>query len=108
RKELFAFKNSVTPKQGEVVSFTVEVPTGPKKPTLAVSYCTNEDPREGALPLHPILLPWSSLQSSKTASGPRDIPELKGGDWARGRAIFFGDQALCSRCHKVRGDGGKI
>jgi putative heme-binding domain-containing protein len=37
-----------------------------------------------------------------------EAPELKGGSWARGRQIFFSDQAQCSRCHQVAGQGGKI
>src|SRR5262249_18378022 len=35
-------------------------------------------------------------------------PELKGGDWLRGRRVFFSDEATCSKCHSVRGAGGKI
>jgi putative heme-binding domain-containing protein len=30
---------------------------------------------------------------------------LAGGNWARGRRIFFGQQAACSRCHKYGGQG---
>ena len=38
----------------------------------------------------------------------RYIPELKGGDWARGRALFHGETAKCSTCHKVGGRGAEI
>ena len=35
-------------------------------------------------------------------------PELDGGDWARGRKIFFGEQAACFKCHQTGGEGGEI
>src|SRR5207245_1476401 len=31
-----------------------------------------------------------------------------GGDWERGRKIFFGDSAACSKCHQVGSEGGTI
>jgi putative heme-binding domain-containing protein len=34
--------------------------------------------------------------------------DLEGGDWARGREIFFGAKSRCSSCHRVRGEGGVI
>src|SRR5581483_900415 len=30
------------------------------------------------------------------------------GDWARGRAVFFSDQAACSKCHAIWGRGGSV
>jgi putative heme-binding domain-containing protein len=33
---------------------------------------------------------------------------LSGGDWRRGEAVFFGEEAKCSSCHKVRGKGGDV
>ena len=36
------------------------------------------------------------------------LPELKGGDWTRGREIFFNEKNLCVKCHQVRGRGGRI
>lgn len=35
-------------------------------------------------------------------------PELTGGDWERGRQLFFGQEAKCSACHTLRGDGTKV
>jgi putative heme-binding domain-containing protein len=42
------------------------------------------------------------------ATGPRQIPEISGGDWARGKKLFFGEQPGCYKCHQVGGQGGKI
>jgi putative heme-binding domain-containing protein len=38
----------------------------------------------------------------------RLISEIAGGNWLRGRNLFFGDQASCYKCHSVGGRGGKI
>lgn len=77
---------------------------------LRVSFHTAEDARPRALPIRRFLLPWSD---SKTANASQElpaiaIPELAGGSWARGRAIFFGEQANCSKCHPVHGRGGNL
>ncbi len=108
KKDRFWLEIKVSPKEGEPTPVEIDLTTGPKAAALQVSYFTNEDSRQRALPLGRILLPWASSQKTTVAQGPRDIPELKGGDRARGREVFFSDQALCSRCHKVRGEGGKI
>jgi putative heme-binding domain-containing protein len=41
-------------------------------------------------------------------AAPLVVPDLAGGDPARGRTIFFGDQARCSLCHLSRGQGSKV
>lgn len=77
---------------------------------FAVAWSTAEDDRRRPLPLHRLRLPWVEPKEA-SADEPQEeriIPELAGGSWARGRKIFFGDQALCSRCHAVRGEGGTI
>ncbi len=33
---------------------------------------------------------------------------LAGGDYERGRSLFFGDKLKCSTCHRTRGEGGTI
>jgi len=33
---------------------------------------------------------------------------LAGGDYERGRALFFGDKLKCSTCHRIREEGGLI
>lgn len=41
-------------------------------------------------------------------SGPDTSFALAGGDYERGRALFFGDKLKCSTCHRTRGEGGTI
>jgi putative heme-binding domain-containing protein len=38
---------------------------------------------------------------------PRTIPEIAGGDWTAGRALFNG-KAACATCHELRGDGKRV
>jgi putative heme-binding domain-containing protein len=73
---------------------------------LDVSWFTAEDPRPRALPLRRILLPWAG-QSVALALANR-IPEIEGGDWERGKKVFFSEQAACSKCHQVGGEGETI
>jgi putative heme-binding domain-containing protein len=100
---------SRVPAEGELLPVEIvrEAPRG--EPDLAITWSTNEDDRKRALPQHRILVPWATTRSrAQEAQAPRAIPELAGGSWARGRQLFFGDQALCSRCHQVGGQGGRI
>jgi putative heme-binding domain-containing protein len=89
------------------IPFEVTLPTGTAAPELSVSYSTKEDSRPRALQLHRFLLPWAALKK-EPGEVERDIPELKGGNWERGRRVFFGGPAACSRCHAVGGEGRAI
>jgi putative heme-binding domain-containing protein len=97
----------VRPKPREMVPLEIALDTGGKT-TLDVSWTTSEDPRPRALPLRRLLLPWATLERRGDEPAPREVPELKGGDWVRGRALFYGEVARCSTCHAVRGRGGDI
>jgi putative heme-binding domain-containing protein len=93
----------------EPLPIELSVATG-GTPVLEVTWTTGEDERPRALPLRRFLLPWATLEREKERVGlvDREIPELKGGDWVRGRDHFYGETARCSSCHKVRGRGGEI
>ena len=70
---------------------------------------TNEDRRQRALPLRRLFLPWVERKPQKIeVLANRDHPQLKGGNWTRGKAVFHSDKALCGRCHQVQGQGGLI
>lgn len=88
-----------------------------KKPAgdiaLNVSFNTNEDSRERALPLRRFYLPWSVAinekdRADKLRTAATDIPEIEGGNWARGRAIFNSEKANCSACHSIHAKGGRV
>src|SRR5262249_10019133 len=96
------------PKQGQPLPLEVVLTKGEAAPLLEVSFHTKEDARSRPLALHRFLLPWASLKPAKETAEVRSIPELQGGSWTRGRAVFFSDQAGCAKCHTVRGVGGKV
>ncbi len=77
-------------------------------PDFRISYRTKQDAtHDRALPLRRFLLPWARPEATPgLAVLPR--PEIQGSDWKRGREIFFSDKSLCSKCHAIRGTGGKI
>jgi len=109
---------TIVPKENQWLPLEVELLTGdPTTPLLTgspdaqldISWFTDEDPRPRALPLRRVLLPWARPAGAEpAATGPRQIPEIAGGDWARGKKLFFSEQPGCYKCHQVGGQGGKI
>jgi putative heme-binding domain-containing protein len=98
------------PQPGNVVPVSIHVLAKERPLSLAVSYFTNEDLRPRALPLHRVLVPWADTKPTaltKPAEVVR-VPELEGGSWARGRAVFFDAQLGCAKCHSIHGQGGAI
>ncbi len=76
---------------------------------LRLDFSSAEDRRERALPLRRFGPPWLKRKAQPAESQANRVhPELRGGDWARGKAVFQSDKALCGRCHQVRGEGGRI
>ena len=55
-----------------------------------------------------LVLPWSPQLMNPAMAMPITIPNLSGGDPARGRTIFIGAQGRCAQCHTFRGQGGKV
>ncbi len=80
-------------------------------PTLEVAWFTHEDDRRRPVPLRRLYVPWAT-QRERTDAGAQQLaklhPELEGGSWGRGRQLFFGDKAQCSKCHRVGLQGGRI
>ncbi len=101
---------TIESKQAQWLPLDITLSTGTGEPKLEVSWFTSEDPRPRAFPLRRVLLPWAAPNSvdASVASAPRQIPEIAGGDWQRGRKLFFSEQAACFKCHQVGGEGGKI
>ncbi len=98
---------TVVARPDALVPFEVLLSTGHSTPLLTVSYHTQEDSRERALQSHRLLPPWARLDKDAAAVA-RDVPELKGGDWARGRRLFLSAEAGCAKCHMAHGEGGSI
>lgn len=80
-----------------------------EKIDLRVSFSMGKEGRQRPLPLHRHLVAWATWKPSPAPTlANQDHPELKGGSWARGHALFFNDKSQCGRCHLVRGEGGRI
>ncbi len=90
------------------LNLTVETGNG-EEATLSLTWSTVDDPRPRAFPVRRVLLPWAIAkpEALETKAADRQLPELAGGNWLRGRALYFG-KAQCSRCHSIRGEGGNI
>src|SRR3546814_12214331 len=52
-------------------------------------------------------MPWVENIFAKELSVIQERPELAGGNWARGKKLFFGE-ATCSTCHSIGGEGRSI
>jgi putative heme-binding domain-containing protein len=77
---------------------------------LAITFTTNESSTPRPLALRRFLMPWAKLptESESDSLAAEPIPQLNGGDWLRGRELFFGNEASCYKCHAVRGRGGDL
>jgi putative heme-binding domain-containing protein len=84
-------------------AFTLTIATPAK--SLDVSFFTNRDPRPRALPLRRFLMPFAKPAPPDDLT--RDIPEIAGGNWDAGRALFRG-KATCANCHQLRGEGVRV
>lgn len=86
------------------VAFSIATGPGTK---LDISWHTDEDPRPRPLALRRSRVPWARPgEVAPTSLGA--APEIAGGRWAEGKAIFFGERTACGKCHTIRGEGGHI
>jgi putative heme-binding domain-containing protein len=99
-----------TESTGEPMELAIAIHTGDegKAPTLHVTYHSAEDPTERPLATNQLLLPWAPARPPASTTPPALPANLAGGDPKRGEAVFFGKEAKCSDCHKLRGRGGEI
>jgi putative heme-binding domain-containing protein len=103
------FQITTTPQEGQWIPLEITLNTGHAHPSLEASWFTAEDPRPRSLPLRRILLPWARPATDEPLPPmDRQIPEIAGGDWQRGKKLFFSEQPGCFKCHQVAGEGGKI
>jgi putative heme-binding domain-containing protein len=96
----------------EPLFLTLRVQTGgDRRPfVLKASYRLAGDKTgtDHALERDQVLVPWAPLPAEAAVQAPLVLPDLSGGDPARGKTLFSGEQARCSQCHAFRGQGGKI
>jgi putative heme-binding domain-containing protein len=106
---VFVAELNATPQENQPVSIQLKLASGTPQAGLEVSWNTAEDKRPRALPLRRMLQPWANAKpEARELLAARSIPELAGGDWSRGRSLFTSELAACSKCHTLRGQGGRI
>ncbi len=88
---------------------SLTIRTGPDAPAPVVRLRVAADggPARDLEPSR-FLLPWASTALASPHRESLTIPDLTGGDPARGEEVFFSKEALCSQCHVVRGKGGEV
>ena len=91
------------PRENQWPAFTLTVATPAK--SLHVSFSTTRDPRPRALPLRRFLMPFAKPGAPDDLT--RTIPEIAGGNFEAGRALFKG-KAACATCHQLRGEGMRV
>jgi putative heme-binding domain-containing protein len=89
---------SGTLSQSDWISLFRTLPRSPEMASLAKAGAWSVP---GTKPPH---YPYIHSQES----GPDKSLALAGGDYERGRSLFFGDKLKCSTCHRTRGEGGTI
>lgn len=77
--------------------------------SMHASVVSDLNPEPRPVPLRALRLPWSPPPPPVDVS-ESDSPatEWKGGDFKRGRELFFGERLKCATCHRIRGEGGEI
>jgi putative heme-binding domain-containing protein len=115
-----AAKLKADPRVGQRAEFSVESTGEPLDLTLTARTGVDGEPihlkasyKAGTEPEKPLthdrlILPWAPASPPEPPAPPALPVELAGGDPQRGEALFFGDQAKCSQCHKVGGKGGEV
>ena len=95
--------------KGEPLFLTFGVKTGAhSRPfSLGVSYQPAGERASHAIAPEQLLIPWAPVPAALSNEAPLVVPNLAGGDPVLGQKLFSGDQARCSQCHTVRGQGGK-
>ncbi|RYE14075.1 MAG: c-type cytochrome, partial [Sphingobacteriales bacterium] len=103
-----AYITKVTFKQVAKKGYDLEIAAiTTKKFSLQSYYYTAEDPRQRAMQIFRFFPSWVKEVFPKEIIGEREVPELAGGNWEKGKKLFFG-QALCSNCHTYNGKGQTI
>lgn len=63
--------------------------------------------RERAVERSELTLPWVPTSPGEPPA-LANVPELTGGDLARGALVFASAESKCATCHKVKGQGGEV
>ncbi len=99
-------------KSSDWLPLVIQMKTGDGIPAVRISWQASFESggsRSGQVAMHRFLLPWvEAILADDEVLVERSIPELADASWGRGRHVFLGQQAGCSKCHVAHGVGEKI
>ncbi len=108
----YVSKIDVPFKSSSCVPLVIQLRTGNGIPSVRIHWQASLQTgahRSGHVGVHRFLLPWADPSLSEEESPTeRSIPELADANWGRGRRVFLGQQAGCSKCHVAHGVGEKV
>ncbi len=112
RDTQYAGKIDVPLKSSDYLPLVIQMKTGDGIPSVRIRWHASLESglnRSGQLGVHRFLLPWAdSSLSEEESPTERSVPELADASWGRGRRVFLGQQAGCSKCHVAHGVGEKV
>ncbi|MCW1914926.1 c-type cytochrome [Luteolibacter sp. GHJ8] len=97
-----SFTKTVAQDPWQELSIHLPTPASP----LEITFHTSIDPRPRAMGVGRFFMPFAT-PAGEPAAVEVTIPEIAGGDWERGRQIFFG-KAACFTCHQFNGEGHAV
>lgn len=108
KKEGF-YETKLTFKDVERKAYDLNISmnTSGKTPVLELYYFTGKDQRHRVLQPHRFFLPWLEDIYPVEMSPVKSVPELAGGNWSRGKELFYGE-ATCYTCHSKDGKGKSV
>jgi putative heme-binding domain-containing protein len=74
---------------------------------LSFIYTLKGDAIERPMSFRHFRYEWAPTNAPPPAM-PTQTYELAGGDYERGRELFFGERLKCATCHRIRGEGGTV
>jgi putative heme-binding domain-containing protein len=90
------------------VPFSIDLDvTGGGATGLMLTYTTDQSRTPRPIPPDRILPRWAPTERQPVVTTASPSPLTQGGNWAAGKALFFGE-AKCSTCHTVHGEGGAV
>jgi putative heme-binding domain-containing protein len=95
--------------KNQMLPLQLEYATNGMLPKTELWFSTSEDDTPRPLETRRFLLPWVDVSQKNRAgelTSNKNLPELAGGNWGRGKKMFEDNRTLCSKCHALHGSGG--
>jgi putative heme-binding domain-containing protein len=94
------------PTAGKLLPLHLDLVLAEGGPTdFSITYTTDQNPTPRPIPIDRILPPWAPMERQPVITTAAPSLLTRNGDWAAGKALFFGE-AKCAACHTVGGEGG--